>query len=770
MKNFYQIKLFFLALFIHLTFCTISFSQSASSDSLKELYPEKSGIEKINLLNRLSKTYWYVDPDSSLKYSKKALSYARKIDHQAGISDAYNRLGTAWYFKNEKDKALSYMKKSLDIRKTLDDPERITQVYNNLGVFYINSDTPEKALEYYQKALEISKKEDLPRKTGRYIMGIAGYYNAVNNYEKAIEHYLLSEDHYEKLKDTAHLGEANIRIGRIYRKTGSYDKALELCLKGLNYIKTTDNSDKLADAYNELGIINEHLGNYEKARKYYHRAGSIYKKQEQQGNLAMIYNNLGIIHHDLDSNKKALDFYQRSYKIDQKINDLGGMANSLNNMGLIYLETDNYKKSLDYLQQSLNYSEELNNQQQVANAHNNIGKVYLKTDQYGKAKENLSKALELATSTKALRYEEESYELFSQLYEALGEYKKALSYYKKHKQLEDTIFSKEKQNRISQIQVKYETEQKEKEIELLKKDNQINKLEIKRQKNLVKYVVIFSLLLLALAILAYNRYKLRKKHARTLEEKNQQLRQANERLRDSEYTQRELNATKDKFFSIIAHDLKNPFQALFGISEALYRNIDDLNKEEIKEYSKAIYESSNNLYNLLENLLQWSRTQLGNIKLNPQSIKVKKATDEIIELLRINFEEKGITVKNNIDEEITAFVDRNVYGTIVRNLISNSVKFTEKAGSIAIEAETKKDQTIISITDTGQGIPKDQLNNIFAVNAKHFSKGTSNEQGTGLGLILCKELVEKSKGKIWAESEMGKGSTFRFTLPNKENA
>lgn len=362
----------------------------------------------------------------------------------------------------------------------------------------------------------------------------------------------------------------------------------------------------------------------------------------------------------------------------------------------------------------------------------------------------------------------DAYNRIGNAYYLMTEREKALEYFKKHYLLHDTIFSKEKRSRISEMQIKYETNQKEKEIELLKKNNQINKLEIKKQKNLQNYLIILAILLLALAILTYNRFKLKKKNSKALEEKNKQLREANERLRDSEYTQRELNATKDKFFSIIAHDLKNPFQALFGISEVLYRNIDTMDKEEIKEYCRTIYESSNNLYNLLENLLQWSRTQLGNLKLNPQSLNIKEVSDEIVELLRINLEEKDIQVKNKIDDVVTAYVDRNVFGTIVRNLLSNAIKFTEEKGVVTIHAETEPDKTIVSISDTGQGIPEDHLANLFRVKSNQYTKGTSNEQGTGLGLILCKELVEQSKGKIWAESTVGQGSTFKFTLPRKK--
>ena len=767
MNKYYQIIVFLLVCITQVDGIALGTPQS-EIDSLKSAILDKKGTQKVNLYNRISREYWNISPDSSLKYARRALQHAQELDNRPAISDAYNRIGNAYYLMTRREEAVSSYNKSLNIRKNLNDPERMTQIYNNLGVLYENSDTPETALDYYQNALNISKNNGLDKKTGRYIMAIARYYNTTNDYKKAIEFYYKSKEHFENLNDTAQLGEANIHIGRIYRKLSSYDEALEYYLKAVDQIEKSSNPSQMANAFNEMGIIYENLDNYDKALDYYNRSLAIYEKQNQQAQKASIYNNMGIIYHDQENYEKALEFYQKSYDTDNKTNDLNGLANSINNMGLVYLEMEQYSKALEYLNQSLDYSRKLNNQHQIANAHNNIGKVLLNTGQYDEAEASIQRGLELSMKIKANSYTNESYELLSRLYEARGDHQRALEYFKMHYRLHDTIFSREKQNRISEMQVKYETKQKEKEIELLKKDNQINKLEIIRQKNMRNYVIICAILLLALAILSYNRFKLKKKSTRKLEEKNRQLKEANERLRDSEYTQRELNATKNKFFSIIAHDLKNPFQALFGISEVLYRNLDDMDREEIREYCKSIYESSNNLYNLLENLLQWSRTQLGNLKLNPQSLPLKETTDEIIDLLRINIEEKDIQVRNEIGDFITAYVDKNVFGTILRNLLSNAIKFTEEKGVVTISAETEPDRTVVALNDTGKGIPKEQLDHLFRVRSNQYTKGTSDEQGTGLGLILCKELVEKSRGQIWAESEVGKGSTFKFTLPKEK--
>jgi signal transduction histidine kinase/Tfp pilus assembly protein PilF len=765
MNKGHKISLSLLFISIFLTTGTLLRAQNPSIDSLKNLIHQREGMRKVQLLNDLSREYWQIAPDTSLKYAQQALEVAETLKHEESISDAYNRIGNAYYFLNNKERALDYYQRSLQIREKLGDPERLNQIYNNLGVYYILSSRQEKALEYYKKALEVSKQAGIEKDIASSIRSLAGYYQQVNNPQKAIEYYLQAADQYQNMEDTAQMGQTYMRLGRIYRNISSYDKALKYYLDAIKCLKHANDRNNLADAYNETGIVHMTLDDFDKALEYYNMAIKLFEQQGQEDQIAMIYNNIGIIYDDKNQNEEALEYYQKSLEADKKTNDYSGMASSLNNIGLIYFELEQYPKALEYLNQSLEHAQELDDKHKIANTQNNIGEVLINTRDYDKAYQAINTGLKLANEIHANRYKNESYQLLSKLYEAQGNHKQALAYFKKHHNLNDTIFSKEKQNRISEMQIKYETEKKEKEIELLTKDNQINKLEIKRQKNFKNYVLIFALLLLALAILAYSRFNLKKKNARILQKKNRQLSEANIKLRNSENNLRELNATKDKFFSIIAHDLKNPFHALFGFSEEMYKNIDNLNKEEIREYGKAIHEASQNLYNLLQNLLKWSRTQLGSIVIKPQKLALQPATDEIISLMKINAEEKDIQVENGIDSKVHAYVDQNVYETVVRNLLSNAIKFTNKGGSVKIMGEMHNGSIHVSVSDTGQGIQQEHLKNLFSINNNLSTQGTSNEQGTGLGLILCKELIEKSNGEIWAKSTPGKGSTFKFSLP-----
>jgi len=228
---------------------------------------------------------------------------------------------------------------------------------------------------------------------------------------------------------------------------------------------------------------------------------------------------------------------------------------------------------------------------------------------------------------------------------------------------------------------------------------------------------------------------------------------------------KELNATKDKFFSIISHDLKSPFNSMIGFSELLLGNLAELTAEEVNEFITNINTTAKKTFELLENLLTWARSQSGKISINQQKIKLKGLTHDVISMLQQAASNKTINLVNLTDPDICVYADKNMLQTIIRNLISNSIKYTKKNGIITTKAEIKGDFAVVSVVDTGMGMDDATKLSLFKLAETKSRPGTANEKGTGLGLILCKEFVGKNGGKIWVESELGKGSTFNFTIP-----
>jgi PAS domain S-box-containing protein len=246
---------------------------------------------------------------------------------------------------------------------------------------------------------------------------------------------------------------------------------------------------------------------------------------------------------------------------------------------------------------------------------------------------------------------------------------------------------------------------------------------------------------------------------------------------------KEINQSKDKFFSILAHDLKNPFGGLLGFIDLLYEDIDDLSSDQVKEYLQNIRTASYHTYSLLENLLEWSRIQTGKVPFRPSFFDLGEEINSVLMVLEANAVRKNVKLVNLVGEGITAEADRNMIHSVIQNLVANAIKFSNSncevtiAGKLSLKgkdepANDEMTQSRINwyelrITDTGVGIPDEIMPKLFRLDGQFSMAGTANEPGTGLGLILCKEMVEKNGGKIWADSVAGKGSTFSFTLPLK---
>lgn len=254
-------------------------------------------------------------------------------------------------------------------------------------------------------------------------------------------------------------------------------------------------------------------------------------------------------------------------------------------------------------------------------------------------------------------------------------------------------------------------------------------------------------------------------HRIELELQNEELQLARIKAEESEARFRELNATKDKLFSIISHDLRSPFTSIIGFSNMLAERVSIKDYDGIVEYARIIRDSSWRVMDLLMNLLEWSNTQTGKMDYCPEYIDLASLIKEASALSSGGAQQKSINILIDIPDNVTAFADKTMISTILRNLISNAIKFTHLHGKIVLSVKENHNGLLVSVSDNGVGLSKKRIENIFRFEESKSTTGTQREHGTGLGLLLCKEFVLKHGGKIWVESEFGKGSTFSFTIP-----
>ena len=263
----------------------------------------------------------------------------------------------------------------------------------------------------------------------------------------------------------------------------------------------------------------------------------------------------------------------------------------------------------------------------------------------------------------------------------------------------------------------------------------------------------------------FYRFLIHQRTNKILKVQYREIKKAHKQLQISENNLMELNATKDKFFSIISHDLKNPFASVLSISELLDDSFENTDEKELKYGVKKIRETNQHIYSLLENLLTWSKSQRGKLTIEAGKFNLSKVIETNVNLLKLAAEKKNITIEASVKDELCAFGDREMISTVIRNLLTNAVKFTQEDKSIQIKVDVSDEVNKVSIIDQGVGISPDNIERLFKIEDKIKTDGTAGEKGTGLGLIICQEFVENNHGIIEVTSTPGKGSTFSFTVP-----
>ena len=742
------------------------YAAESTIDSLINKINEADAHDKVDLLNEISREYWSVSLEKSLVYAREALELAIRLNNKNGIANALNRIGNAEYLNSNYQEALAHYNKSLEKRLEIDDHIGILGSYNNLYLLHDLLGNKDLAADYIKKALELSIKIGDKSEIANYsnIQGnikseLHDFDNAIINFERALEIHTVITD-IEGIAGTFN------NMGRMYQRMSLYDKAQECFYEALPRYRETGNINGIASVKNNIGITHKQMNNLDIALDYYNRSLKIYKEQSvTRRAIASVLNNIGIVWYEKENYETALDYYSQALESYESFNDIQGIATASHNTGIIHTRMGNYQGAMESYMKSVNINKTVGDNYSLANNYNNLGELHLLKKDFEIALDYLEKGLEMAVSMNAKDLISENHLFQSDIYKETGQYDKALLSYRNFDAYRDSIFTEDTGNKIAELQVRQKRASQVSELELLQKDSDIHKLQLERQRTFVIYLGIIALITVLFVFIILVMYRYRINLNLSLQEKNQQLENAHSELILSEKNLQELNNAKDKFFSIIAHDLKNPFNALLGFSETLKQNYKDLSREQIKTYIDIINKSATKLYQLLENLLEWSKSQTGNINYIPEKFKVKEMTDCEIYNLTPNAERKNITIQSDISPNVTAYADKNIISTVFRNLLNNAVKFTYNDGIIIISAKEKKKHIEISVSDNGIGISKIEKKKLFNLDYNITTAGTNDEKGTGLGLLLCKEFVEKSGGSIWVNSKPGKGSTFTFTIP-----
>lgn len=564
------------------------------------------------------------------------------------------------------------------------------------------------------------------------------------------------------------LGQCQIlnRLGIVKRNTSEYAIALDCFFKILSIAELPTCNSEVAYANNNICDIYTLLEKYDKALEYAEKAYPIFQAENNKLGIAYNLNLKGIVYKNLKLWNKALSNFTQSINIRKKIGHQSGVASSLGHIGDCYMELNQYDSAFICYNKSLELNEQAGSQTGIGFCYLGLGKYYAANKDYKPAIEYLNKVIEIAQRNNNLYYIQKPAEVLQEVYYQIHDYKNAYKYQTLASTTKDSLQKYDYAKQMTTLEINLTTEQqnKLKEIEEIRK-NAIYESRIYKQKLMSFSLILGLIAIMIVAFAIYRNYKYVRKTNQLLKENNEEITSQKEAILKQNEQLQELNATKDKFFSIIAHDLKNPFNVILGFSDLIVTSNILFGPEEMKRFVLSIQKAAKSAYELLENLLEWSRSQTGRIEFAPEVIKLDELITDTISITWSNSQVKNIQVSYEPDETIVIYADRNMINTVLRNLVTNAIKYTHKSGMVKIAATKNGDNVQISVMDNGVGISPEVIEKLFLVSEKTSTPGTEDEKGTGLGLLLCKEFVEKHGGKIWVESELEKGSEFKFTLP-----
>ena len=634
-----------------------------------------------------------------------------------------------------------------------------------LGEAYFRLDDYEKSIQYYSRLVDIFIGQNMELETARTYSHLGSAHKQWSNYDLAKRYYEKSMKICKKHQDFEGIASCLTGIATVLTHWGDYNQALSQYLEALSFWEEVGNREGVAKSYNNIGMLYQELGEFERANDYYKKALLIFEDLNDNWFIVNMILHMGDIYLQTENYPKALEYFFKALEIEKDVGNKKLKAIALSNIGEVYSKMGDFHEALDYQNKALVLKKELGDKKRLSITYSELGNIYKNLGDYTKAVDFLLIGLELAAEINAKHQINTSYKYLSDVYYSMGDYNSAFDFYKNYIEGSEDINSMENKKIIAQLQSQYQLEKKEKENNLLRNTEDLNEAKIRIQQLIIILAGIILIASLSLAFVFRRREKQKKKLNIQMALKNKEIEHQGEKVQKLNNELQEANATKDKFFSILAHDLKNPFNSIILLTEVLLDDINILSKEEIVEFLKKIKTSSENTYTLLQNLLEWAGSQTGKQEIFPQKLDMQVLVKETISLLLPNAENKEIRIETGFSGNDFAFADKNMIATVLLNLMSNAIKFTNKKGEIIVSVRNENQLIVVTVFDNGVGISEKDKENLFRIDKKIQNKGTEKEPGTGLGLILCKEFVEKNNGKIWVESKPGKGSTFHFSIP-----
>lgn len=605
---------------------------------------------------------------------------------------------------------------------------------------YLN---PDSALFFVQKGLEKAQQEKDELGKAALLNQHGMIVDNLTKFNESRDKYLQAEAIYRQQHDEKGLASTLIRLGVVEKRKGNYDKSLAYAMEALKL--SEKNKDKLGilEARVVFSETYYSLGDYNKALKNLEFAHQIDQQIPLSNFSFNMYISFGYVYIKLQKYQKAIDCLETGLAKCHKIEYNGLKVSLLKALGTANLKNGDKEKAVSYFKQALSSARKIKNVLREQSSLVDLSEVYI-NDNPALAITYLKEALQIVEKSKLYRQQIEILNRMSDLYKKMGDISTALALREKSYVLADEYYYKDMTRQIASLENAYELEKSNAQLSDLKLKNSSQRM----VKNVFLSIAIGTFLVLLVTLAYY----FRSKHL------NKLLKDANLQLEES-------HNVKDKFFSVVAHDIRSPLASTIGFLKLM--NNDDLDEEVRAEIVQKLILHCDNSLTILDKLLKWGQTQIKGIRLNITEFNPLDNINSNVALFNELAEKKNIKLHINVPDQLKLTADSDHFDFIIRNLCSNAIKFTKINGNVYLNAEPIANQMVrFAVIDDGVGIPAHRIKSVFELFAVS-TKGTSQEEGTSLGLVICKEFVLANKGALQVESEVDKGTVFTFTLPGK---
>ncbi|TWF42541.1 signal transduction histidine kinase [Chitinophaga polysaccharea] len=573
-----------------------------------------------------------------------------------------------------------------------------------------------------------------------------------------------------QLSDSLHFTKGKIWALRnqalVENTRGNLDHQMQLTLNALKLAEQDNDSYTLGVLNNDVGNIFIELNSPRDALAYLKKSMEIKEKHREKSEIGKTLNNIGSVYITLQLYDSAMYYLEKAEQIKIALHDQRGLAFTYENMGIVSMLQSRYDKALHYHLLSEAYYREANNLPGVVKASLNLAEVQTMLGDLKEADKNLDKAQALNQQLGNVKNEMIYYKIRYELDSARKDYAAALRSYKEFSTRNIDFFNAEKGRQISRSQEKYESEKKQRENIILKKEQHMHLATIQQQRVLVLSAAALFLALLLITVMVYRLYKRQQELYLELNNKNREVSMQNRIILEQNSTLENLNQVKDKIFSVISHDLRSPLAILEGLLFLL--KDEKIDAGQFRMYTDELWRDVKNTAYMMDNMLQWASNQMKGIGVKADDFDVTLLLSREFELLQTLARQKEVRLSQELHECIMVYADPDMIKLVLRNLINNAIKFTPSGGEVVITARQDGEFAEITVRDNGTGIPVESQHRIFS-NIYYSTTGTQNEKGCGLGLHLSKDFVERNHGRIWFNSMPGTGSSFSFTIPVSED-